>query len=130
MTTSQARKPQHNYHTGNRGLLLLIAASRSAQEEPKRCRWQQRDRICSEATTGAKHVSSSSIARVKIALLVMIVGRQQVWSEHGAQVRGRKSPSAIEVRPDDICGALDQSGCSTEILNFVDRCSEETPHRQ
>ncbi|AKN17130.1 hypothetical protein [Mycobacterium haemophilum] len=69
--------------------------------------------------------SLNSVAGVTIAPLAKIVARNQVWSRMAAK-HGVDNPTPPwKTSLDGICDALDQSMCGTQILNFVDRRTEE-----
>jgi hypothetical protein len=66
-----------------------------------------------------------SVEGAKIAALAKIVERNQVWSRMAAKYGVDNPVPPWKTSLDGICDALDQSICVPEILNFVDRRSEE-----
>src|SRR6201997_3237560 len=65
------------------------------------------------------------IDRVQIAPLDKIVERHQVWGRMAAKYGVQNPVPPWKSSLDGICDALDNSGCGSEILSFVDRRNEE-----
>jgi Nitrile hydratase beta subunit, N-terminal len=60
-----------------------------------------------------------------IAPLAKIVERNQVWSRVAAKHGVENPVPPWKTSLDGMCDALDQSACGPEILNFVDRRTDE-----
>lgn len=69
--------------------------------------------------------SPNSAEGVTIAPLAKIVAGNQVWSRMAAKYGVNNPAPPWQTSLDGICDALDQSGCGTKALNFVDRRTEE-----
>lgn len=57
--------------------------------------------------------------------LTKIVERDQVWSRMAAKYGVQNPVPPWKTSLDGICDAIDQSGCGPEVLDSVDRRSEE-----
>ena len=66
-----------------------------------------------------------SVEQTTIAPLATIVERNQVWSRMAAKYGVVNPVPPWKTSLDGICDALDQSGCGSEVLSFVDRRDEE-----
>ena len=66
-----------------------------------------------------------SVEQTAIAPLAKIVERNQVWSRMAAKYGVVNPVPPWKTSLDGICDALDQSGCGSEVLSFVDRRDEE-----
>ena len=66
-----------------------------------------------------------SVEQTTIAPLAKIVERNQVWSRMAAKCGVVNPVPPWKTSLDGICDALDQSGCGSEVLSFVDRRNEE-----
>lgn len=66
-----------------------------------------------------------SINQVKIPALESVVERNQVWGRMAAKYGVQNPLPPWKSSLDGICCALDESGCGSEVLGFVDRRNEE-----
>lgn len=66
-----------------------------------------------------------SIKQVKIPALESVVERNQVWGRMAAKYGVQNPLPPWKSSLDGICDALDESGCGSEVLGFVDRRNEE-----
>ena len=68
---------------------------------------------------------SASVEQFTIAPLTKIVEHQQIWSRMAAKYGVQNPVPPWKSSLDGICDAIDHTSCGTEVLNFVDRRSEE-----
>ena len=71
------------------------------------------------------NTSEKAVEQTTIAPLAKIVERNQVWSRMAAKCGVVNPVPPWKTSLDGICDALDQSGCGSEVLSFVDRRNEE-----
>src|ERR1700723_3612937 len=69
--------------------------------------------------------NTGSVEGAPIAPLAKIVERNQVWSRMAAKYGVVNPVPPWKTSLDGFCDALDQSGCSAEVLDPVDRRDEE-----
>lgn len=60
-----------------------------------------------------------------VAPLAKIVARNQVWSRMAAKYGVANPAPPWQTSLDGICDALDQSGCGTRMLSFIERRDDE-----
>ncbi|MDM4142878.1 MULTISPECIES: thiocyanate hydrolase [Mycobacterium] len=72
------------------------------------------------AAPGPHPIEDSSVAP-----LAKIVARNQVWSRMAAKYGVANSAPPWQTSLDGICDALDQSGCGTRMLSFIERRDDE-----
>jgi hypothetical protein len=69
--------------------------------------------------------SLHSAQSAEITPLTRIVERNQVWSRMAGKYGVENPVPPWKTSLDGICDALDQSGCGTQLLSFVDRRNQE-----
>jgi hypothetical protein len=78
---------------------------------------------------GGRQVNSSeklsSVENAAFGSLANIVERNQVWNRMAAKYGVENPVPPWKTSLDGICDALDQSGCGPEVLESVDRRTEE-----